>query len=54
VATKIDKLNRGERVQNLKLLTESYDTTILPVSALDKTGLDDVWKMIRQWSGRDA
>jgi len=54
VATKIDKLNRGERVQNLKLLTESYDTTILPVSALDNTGLDDVWKMIRQWSGRDA
>jgi GTP-binding protein len=54
VATKIDKLNRGERVQNLKLLAERYDTTILPVSALDNTGLDDVWKMIRQWSGRDA
>jgi GTP-binding protein len=52
VATKMDKLNRGERVQNLKLLTESYDTTILPVSAPEQIGLDDVWKMIRLWVGR--
>jgi GTP-binding protein len=52
VATKMDKLNRGERVQNLKLLSESYDTTILPVSAPDQLGLDDVWKMIRLWVGR--
>jgi GTP-binding protein len=52
VATKIDKLNRGERVQNLKLLTESYDTTILPVSAPEQIGLEEVWKMIRLWVGR--
>jgi GTP-binding protein len=52
VATKMDKLNRGERVQNLKLLNESYDTTILPVSAPEQIGLDDVWKMIRLWVGR--
>ena len=52
VATKMDKLNRSERVQNLKLLTESYDTTILPVSAPEQIGLDDVWKMIRLWVGR--
>jgi GTP-binding protein len=51
VATKMDKLNRGERVQNLKLLTESYDTTILPVAASENIGLDEVWKMIRQWVG---
>jgi GTP-binding protein len=52
VATKMDKLNRGERVQNLKMLAESYDTTILPVSAPEQIGLDDVWKMIRLWVGR--
>jgi GTP-binding protein len=52
VATKMDKLNRGERVQNLKMLSESYDTTILPVSAPEQIGLDDVWKMIRLWVGR--
>jgi GTP-binding protein len=52
VATKMDKLNRSERVQNLKMLTESYDTTILPVSAPEQIGLDDVWKMIRLWVGR--
>jgi GTP-binding protein len=52
VATKMDKLNRGERVQNLKLLTDSYDTTILPVSAPEQIGLDEVWKMIRLWVGR--
>lgn len=52
VATKMDKLNRSERVQNLKLLTERYDTTILPVSAPEQIGLNDVWKMIRVWVGR--
>jgi GTP-binding protein len=52
VATKMDKLNRSERVQNLKMLAESYDTTILPVSAPEQIGLDDVWKMIRLWVGR--
>jgi GTP-binding protein len=51
VATKMDKLNRGERVQNLKLLAETYDTTILPVSAPGDIGLDEVWKMIRRWVG---
>jgi GTP-binding protein len=52
VATKMDKLNRGERVQNLKMLAESYDTTILAVSAPEQIGLDEVWKMIRLWVGR--
>jgi hypothetical protein len=34
------------------MLAESYDTTILPVSAPEQIGLDDVWKMIRLWVGR--
>ncbi len=33
------------------LRTHSYDTTILPVSAPEQVGLDDVWKMIRLWVG---
>lgn len=50
VATKMDKLNRSESVRNLKVISDSYDTTILPISALDNIGLDEVWKTIRGWA----
>jgi GTP-binding protein len=49
VATKMDKLNRSERTRNLQILADRYDTTIFPISALNNTGLDDVWKLLRQW-----
>lgn len=50
VATKMDKLNRSEQVRTLKALKERYDSPVLPVSAQKGDGLDDVWKLIRNWN----
>jgi GTP-binding protein len=51
IATKVDKLTRAERIRNLKALEDAYDTILLPESALDREGLDDIWKTIRDWTG---
>jgi len=50
VATKVDKLKQSDRKKNLKLFADTYDAPILPVSVLENTGLDDVWKVIRGWT----
>lgn len=50
VATKMDKLKQGERSRNLATLESGYDTLILPTSALEHTGIDEVWKVIREWT----
>ncbi len=49
VATKIDKLNRTDRMQHLKLLEDGYDTIVLPASVTDGTGIVEIWKTIRTW-----
>ena len=49
VATKIDKLKQSELVQTLRLLRKDFDTAVLPVSTLDGRGLDDIWKLLREW-----
>jgi GTP-binding protein len=46
VATKIDKLSRGERARNLKALERTFGTAALPVSATSGEGLDDLWTLI--------
>jgi GTP-binding protein len=46
VATKIDKLARGERARNLEELKRRFGTAVLPVSAARGEGLDDLWKLI--------
>ncbi len=51
VATKIDKLKQSELVKMLRVLREDYDTAVLPVSAAEGRGLDEVWKLIRGWVG---
>ena len=50
VATKMDKLNRSEQARALRVLKERYDSPVLPVSAQQGDGLDDVWKLIRNWN----
>ena len=50
VATKIDKLNRSEQARTLRALKESYDSPVLPVSALEGDGLDEIWKLVRTWN----
>ena len=48
VATKIDKLARGERIRALRELTSVFDTSVLPVSADTGEGLEELWKLIDQ------
>ena len=51
VATKMDKLNQSEQARTMKQLTLDHDTVILPVSALEGTGVDGIWTLIRTWAG---
>ena len=44
VATKIDKLNRSEQAKTLRALKKTYDSPVLPVSAFEGDGLDEIWK----------
>jgi GTP-binding protein len=46
VATKIDKLTRSERTQNLKELERIFGRAPLPVSAASGEGLDELWRLI--------
>ena len=46
VATKIDKLARGERIRALRELESVHQTLVLPVSAVTGEGLDELWKLI--------
>ena len=46
VATKIDKLARGERIRAAKLFESVFEEPVLPVSAVTGEGLDDLWKLI--------
>jgi GTP-binding protein len=46
VATKIDKLARGERIRALRELESVFDTSVLPVSAVTGEGLDELWTLI--------
>jgi len=46
VATKIDKLTRAERARNLKTFGDTFERAVLPVSAANGEGLDELWRMI--------
>jgi GTP-binding protein EngB required for normal cell division len=46
VASKIDKLSRGERAQRLNQWNHSLKTPVLPTSAATGEGLDDLWTTI--------
>jgi GTP-binding protein len=46
VATKIDKLGRGERIRALRAFESALETSVLPVSAVTGEGLDELWKLI--------
>jgi GTP-binding protein len=48
VATKIDKLGRGERIRALRELESVFETSVLPVSAVTGEGLDQLWKLIER------
>jgi GTP-binding protein len=46
VATKIDKLGRGERIRALRTFESVLATSVLPVSAATGEGLDELWILI--------
>jgi GTP-binding protein len=46
VATKIDKLARGERIRAMRELESVVEDAVLPVSAVTGEGLDELWKLI--------
>jgi len=46
VATKIDKLARGERIRALRELESVFEDSVLPFSAVTGEGLDELWKLI--------
>jgi GTP-binding protein len=46
VATKIDKLTRGERIRVVGQLESVFEHPVLPVSAVTGEGLDELWKLI--------
>jgi GTP-binding protein len=46
VATKIDKLTRGERIRALRQLESVFDSVVVPVSAATGEGMDELWNLI--------
>jgi len=46
VATKIDKLARGERIRAMRELESVFEDSVLPVSVVTGEGLDELWKLI--------
>ena len=46
VATKIDKLSRGERIRAIRQLESVWLDSVLPVSAVTGEGLDALWTLI--------
>jgi GTP-binding protein len=52
VATKIDKLARGERIRAMGQLESVFADSVLPVSAVTGEGLDELWKLIDSLANR--
>jgi GTP-binding protein len=46
VATKIDKLARGERIRAMRQHESVFDASVAPVSAVTGEGLDELWNLI--------
>jgi GTP-binding protein len=46
VATKVDKLARGQRIRALREIESVFEDSVLPVSAVTGEGLDELWKLI--------
>ncbi len=49
IATKIDKLSRGERHQSGRALSAQHGVHALVSSTLTGEGIDELWKQMQQW-----
>ena len=54
VATKIDKLARGERIRAMRQLESVLDASVLPFSAVTGEGLDELWNLIDSLANRPS
>jgi GTP-binding protein len=54
VATKIDKLARGERIRAMRQLESVFDTAVLPVSAATGEGMETLWNLIDSLANRPS
>jgi GTP-binding protein len=52
VATKIDKLARGERIRAIRELESVFGHPVMPVSAVTGEGLDELWTLIDNLTSR--
>ena len=48
VATKIDKLPRGQRIRAMRELESVFEDSVLPVSAVTGEGLENLWNLIER------
>jgi GTP-binding protein len=54
VATKIDKLARGERIRAMRELESAFEHPVLPVSAVTGEGLDELWILIDKLTNNNS
>jgi GTP-binding protein len=54
VATKIDKLARGERIRAMRTVESVFHAPALPVSAATGEGMDELWKLIERLTSRNS
>ncbi len=52
MATKLDKLSQSEKAKLKRTCLQTFGAEPLPVSAVDGTGLDELWKRIAEWTTR--
>ena len=52
IATKADKVSNNERINNIRTIRSTFTlpehVQILPISSLNKTGIDAIWQAIEQ------
>ena len=55
IATKLDKINRSQKDKHVKIIREGLQvapgTRIIPFSALNKQGRDEIWECIEELCG---
>jgi GTP-binding protein len=54
VSTKMDKLSRSEQLKTISSLENKYGLDVLPVSVMKSTGIEQVWRVLRQWTSGAA
>jgi GTP-binding protein len=54
VATKIDKLARGQRIRAMREIESVFEHPVLPVSAVTGEGLDELWTLIDKLTNNNS